>query len=181
MFGSKIKREEGQAIVEFAIVIPFFILLLVAIMELGWISYQTNLFNYGYSHAAWDVTAEALGEEKPYEVKNKVEEYKGAKVDALIADTIEQGALWGFDKSKLSVQNASAKMYSEDSIFMVPGKDPSLRVEATTITRYMEINAKLKYEIKPLTGIGSTFFSKMLVLEKDLNSLRTVGALKRSE
>ena len=39
---TKNKKEEGQALVEFALILPIFLLLVVAIIDFGWIFYNTS-------------------------------------------------------------------------------------------------------------------------------------------
>lgn len=39
---TKNKKEEGQALVEFALILPVFLLLVVAIIDFGWIFYNTS-------------------------------------------------------------------------------------------------------------------------------------------
>lgn len=181
MFISKLRKEKGQAIVEFAMIIPLFIFLILAIIELGWISYQSNMFARSYAYAAWDITAEKLSDMDPLTRAGSDSTYSGAAVSTLIADTMKDSALWGFNSSGLSVSNARAKMYNRESKFTVPGKDSGTSVEATTIKRYMRLEAKLEYRIKPMTSLGNILFSRMLNQEKILNYERVVGAQHRSE
>lgn len=181
MFALKAKEEKGQAIAEFALIIPFFIMLMLAVVELGWISYQSNMFAHSYSYAAWDITAEKLSDMDPLTSIGSVNTYSGAAVGSLIADTMKESALWGFNSSGLKVSNATAKMYNEESKFMVPGKDSGTSVEATTIRRYMKLEAKIEYNIRPMTVVGNTLFGGMLKQEKDLSYERVVGAQHRSE
>ena len=40
-----IKKEKGQGIVEFALVFPIFLAIMLAIIDFSWIAYQSSVFN----------------------------------------------------------------------------------------------------------------------------------------
>lgn len=178
--GRRLSGESGQALAEFGIVIPLVVTLVIAIMELSWISYQRLSFDYGCSHAAWDVTADKLSDMDDLKTVGSRRSYSGVAVNDVIKSAVSDSTLWGFNTSELNIANASATMYNVDGNFSVPGKQAEV-VPASTITRYMDINAKLSYNIKPLTFMGSLFFSSSLDVERELNYTRVVGAQHRSQ
>ena len=49
---TKNKKEEGQALVEFALILPIFLLLVVAIIDFGWIFYNTSRMTNAAREAA---------------------------------------------------------------------------------------------------------------------------------
>ena len=178
--GRRFFDESGQALIEFAVVIPLVITLVIAIMELSWIGYQKLSFDYGCSHASWDVTADKLSDMDDLKSAGSRRTYSGAAVDGVIKSAVSDSTLWGFNTSGLSIANASATMYNIDGNFSVPGKQAEV-VPATTVTRYMDINAELSYNIRPLTFMGSLFFSNSLNARRELDYTRVVGTQHRSQ
>lgn len=174
-------NERGQAIVEFALVIPVFLLIIFIIIELGWIGYQKNLFAQGYTHASWDITAEKLNDMDPLTSSNSVNTYSGSLVEDLIKDALKESSLWGFDSNNLVIRNARATLYNRETEFDVPGRVPGTATSAKSITRYMDISADLEYNIKPIMGLANFVNSSFLRDEKQLNYTRVVGTQKRSE
>ena len=176
-----IKCEKGQALVEFAIVIPVFMFFLLIIIEFSWISYQRGLFSYGYNHAAWDITADKLSDMDPLKASGSAKTYTGSTVEKLIIDTISDSALWGVDTGNIKASNAVAYMYNKESSFDVPGRKAGEVNQASAVTRYMELSADLSYDIRPMTGFGQSLFGHLLHVEKDFSCIRVVGAQRRSE
>ncbi len=172
--------ERGQALIEFALVIPLFMLLIMGIIEISWITYQRSSFEYGCSHAAWDITAEQLSDIDALKQSGSIKHYSGGAVDGIIKSTISGSTLLGFNSGGLNITNASATMYNQESKFSVPGANAE-EVEASTVTRYMDVKANLSYDIKPITFLGNVFFGGLLKVNRDLDYTRVVGAQHRSE
>lgn len=174
-------NEKGQAITEFAIVIPIFITMLLGIIEFGWIGYQRVLFTQGYIHASWDITAEKLNDIDPLIDVHSINNYSAAEVEPLIKDALNTSSLWGFKPANLVIKNAKATLYNKEAQFDVPGRVMGTVTSAKSITRYMDISAEIEYNIQSITGITNLFSKDLLKAKKDLMYTRVVGTQKRTE
>ncbi len=181
MYLSKLKKEEGQTLVEFAIVVPLLLLIIFSIIEFGWFGYQMNLFNQGYMHASWDVTAAELNDLNPITAVGGTATYDGSLVEDLIRNAIKESSLWGFEEANLTVTNGKAVLTNTESTFAVPGRKSGEVINATTITRSMKLTATITYQIKPLIGFGEVFFGNSITMKKELDCVRVVGSQHRSE
>lgn len=172
-------EESGQAIVEFALVLPIFIMILFAIVEFSWIGYQKASFEYGYIQASWYVSANDLNDYDDLEKIPSEAIYKGSIVSDTLREDMEDSSL-GVNPTKLSIRDAEAKLYNEKGTFKVIGQDGS-EVDAYGITRYMDLTANIDYEIQPLTFFGKSLFGDNLSFTKDLDRTRVVRRQVRTE
>ena len=176
-----IKEECGQAALEFALVLPVFLFILFAIIEFGWVAFQTMSFSRGVNNARWDITAETLNDTDPLTDELSTKTYSGGDVGDLIAGAVKDSSLWAFQEGNLSVVNAKAILSNKKSEFKVPGIEEGEQAEAATITRYMELQADLSYRVYPITGLGSWFFgSDGLELHRSIDCRRVIGSQHRS-
>lgn len=175
------KNETGQAMVEFALVLPLLLLILFFIIDFCWIGYQKASFEEGVSYASWDISANDLGDTDPIESIPSERVYTGATVTAPLLAGIQDSSLWGFYPLHVTVTNATAKLYNSETTFNVPGRVPTDTTAAISRTRHMDLEADLVYEIQPLTFVGQLFFGNTVEVEKHLECTRIVGSQHRSE
>ncbi|WP_276981244.1 TadE family protein [Johnsonella ignava] len=183
-----IKKEKGQGIVEFALVFPIFLAIMLAIIDFSWIAYQSSVFNQGYAHASWEIGEKDLVSSSQL-VDNIVymqqgadrKVYSGLVVENAIKNSIKQSSLWGFKPSNLIVTNAVVEAENKETSFDVPSYKAQEYTTARKDTRYMKIRADIEYRVVPLTFFGRTFFGDTFTIRKSLNSERTVAELQRTE
>ena len=60
-----LKQDNGQGMVEFALVFPIFIMIILFIIEVGWITYQQTVFDQSYQYSSWSVQASDFGDSDP--------------------------------------------------------------------------------------------------------------------
>ena len=172
--------ESGQSIVELALVLPVFLLILFFIIDFGWLAYQRASFEYGYMQASWSVSAEDLGDTDTLEDIPSEAVYSGAAVADTIRDDIKKSSL-GISPDNLSVLNAEAVLYNVEEHFTVPGRTPYEMVAAVSRTRYMDLRALLRYYVQPVTYVGKFFFGDVVSFEKELERTRIVSTQSRTE
>ena len=187
------KKEDGQAIVEFALVIPIFLLLFFGIVEFGWTSYQKTVFMQGYSRASYDATAKALNDKDPLEFYDTQVEnpdpdftfgyqvYEGLFIENLIKDSIIESSLWGFKDQNLKVTNGRAVLHNKETTFDVPGIKDGTSTRARKITRTMELTGDLTYTVYPISGLGRFFYGEEIVFKKHLDCDRVIATQERRE
>ena len=66
------RAEGGQAMTEFALVMPLFLIMCLFVIDFGWIAYQKAAFDYSYMHASWEVVSTDLSKHGSYEDKGSV-------------------------------------------------------------------------------------------------------------
>ena len=105
--------------------------------------------------------------------------------DALKAN-IKESNIWGLFSDNLSVSEASATCYNEaKQDLYVPSTDGK-ELNATSITRYMRLKAKISYDIYPLTFVGGTLFFpkgeglKKITLVKEYDATRVLKSESRT-
>lgn len=160
------KVENGQGLVEFAMVLPIFIFIVFTIIDFSWIAYQRSSFNYGYLKASCEITADDLGDTDELEDVRSESTYSGSKVSDNIKESIiesNDGILDG----NLTIKDAVAKLYNEKDDFSIPDYK-NRKTVANSITRYMDLTANLEYEIRPITFIGKTIFGDSITVKKEL-------------
>lgn len=139
------RRTSGQALVEFALVFPLFIMILFAIIDFGWMAYQKAAFDYSRIHTSWDYAGLDVGNPSS-------KTYDSARVQAAVKASIEKAPSIGFDKSELTVENAKVTISNVPSESTVPDRnnDPT---KATKVTRQARLVATVKYNVKPIIGL----------------------------
>lgn len=174
-------KESGQAILEFALIFPIFLLILFGIIDFGWIGYQRMSFEYGYIQSSWYISAGDLNDYDLLEDVPSENFYTGAVVADLLREGLENSSL-GIMPKKLGVKNARATLYNKKEEFKVPGRNELGGLnEGYGITRYMDVNALIDYEIQPLTFVGRTFFGDNIIFKKELDRTRIVSRQIRTE
>ncbi|MEY8353960.1 TadE family protein [Lachnospiraceae bacterium 54-53] len=176
-----LKGEKGQGMVEFALVFPVFFMILLLIMETGWLTYQQTVFDQSYQYSSWTLQASDLGDSDSLESCPSRAVYSGNAVSDPLITRIKEASFWGFIPENMVVNNAQAVLHNEEETFSVPGRTPSETVTAVSRTRYMDINADISYDIYPLTYLGRQIFGARITKEKKINCSRIVASQHRSE
>lgn len=178
----KLKSEKGQAMVEFALLLPLFIVLTLGIMEIGWRTYQESIFKYCYVHASWDLTEQDIdGYIDDMDDENSDREYNEARIVAAIEKAMRQNNFWGLNMGNVTVENVSAKCYNTDENFSVPSWDGT-PVDGISRTRWMELEADLTYQVPVLSIAGKIIFGTPInEIEGKIDCKRIVGAAHRTE
>ena len=181
----RFRNEQAQAMVEFALVLPIFLGIVLFILDAGWIAVQRTAFENGFMHATWTVSAEQIGDTGSHFEDEEETVYTIGVGDALKAN-IKEGNIWGLFSDNLSVSEASATCYNEaKQDLYVPSTDGK-ELNATSITRYMRLKAKISYDIYPLTFVGGTlFFPKgeglqKITLVKEYDATRVLKSESRT-
>lgn len=173
--------QKGQAMVEFALVLPLFLLIILFIIDFCWIAYQKSMFEECVIHASWDISADELGDMDPLEDVPARKVYSGATVKNSLLHSIQESSLWGLYPLRISVENATATLYNSETSFDVPGRKPTDIVSAISRTRHMDLQADLSYAVSPLTFIGRLVFGDNVQIEKHLECTRIISTQHRSE
>ena len=153
------RRTSGQALVEFALVFPLFIMILFAIIDFGWMAYQKAAFDYSRIHTSWDYAGLDVGNPSSTTFNWSYEQTDPTKshtyttgVQAAVKTSIEKAPSIGFDKNELTVENAKVTISNVPSESTVPDRnnDPT---RATKVTRQARLEATVKYNVKPIIGL----------------------------
>lgn len=168
--------EKGQAVVEWAIVFPLFLLLMCAIIDFGWFGYQRLMFESAYQMTAWDFTlilrdtggnemtdSSIVGGGTPgsyNESTANVVKIDGKGLYGLgpgIKEHMVSGSGGLLKESNLKVKSAKVdfKMVVEPEFYQLVGNELK---QYDTHRVNVELLAELEYEIEPLTPIGKNFF-----------------------
>lgn len=172
--------ESGQSMVEFALVLPLFLLIVLFIIDSGWISYQKSSFDHGYHQASWSISASELGDSDALESVPSECVYSGAGVTELVRREMHTGTVQ-IDDSNLTILNAQARLYNKEESFQVPGSSPGEVLNGKKWTRYLDLTATVEYSVKPITYVGTIFFGDSFVVKKQLSQTKIVRAQLRSE
>lgn len=167
------RGEHGQAMTEFALVLPIFLIMCFFIIDFGWIAYQKAAFDYSYMHASWEVVGSDLSKHGSYEDKDSVS-VPGS--EAAVADALSSNPFIGYDPANLTVTSASATLYNSVSKFSVPDRTGASS-DADSVTRHLALKAELSYEVKPILGIAIG----PITLTKSLDIDRIVGVEHRTK
>lgn len=172
-------NELGQGTVEFALIVPIFLVVVLFIVEAGWVIAQRTAFYNGCIYSSWSVSAADVGDFDTLAETPSRKVYTRGVGDTLI-EKIRASNIWGLIPENVTVKNAQAVFYNKEDTFDIPGKDPSAAVSAVARTRYMDLHAEIKYEIYPLTFVGRILYGDLIILEKDYETTKVVASLHRS-
>ncbi|WP_028263758.1 TadE/TadG family type IV pilus assembly protein [Atopobium fossor] len=167
------RREDGQAVLEFALVFPLFVLLIFATIELGWVGYQHVSFDYACSHANWGYVKDEYKDAGDYADQAPTELSSG--VDTVFKKAVTDSSWFGMDASKIAVTDAHVILTSTSSTFNVPNYDKKAQ-DATQYTRHMHAHATISYQVKPLVG----FFVTEHAMERTVDYDQIIGQQRRS-
>lgn len=166
------RGESGQAMTEFALVLPIFLAMCLFVIDFGWIAYQKAAFDYSYMHASWEVVGSDLSKHGSYDDRDSISVPDSSSA---VAKAMESNPFIGYDPASLTVSSSSATLYNEVSQFSVPDRkgEPS---NADRVTRRLSVKAKITYVAKPIVG----FVFGPLTLTKDIDIDRIVGVENRT-
>ena len=139
------RRTSGQALVEFALVFPLFIMILFAIIDFGWMAYQKAAFDYSRIHTSWDYAGLDVG--NPSSTT-----FDSARVQDAVKASIEKAPSIGFDTNELTVTNARVTISNVPSESTVPDRNLDA-TKATKVTRQARLEATVRYNVKPIIGL----------------------------
>lgn len=168
-------KEKGQAMVEFALIIPIFLMIVFFIIEVAWIGYQKTVFTYTTRNVAWQLR---LANHEEYVMNTGVTMYlESYEADNelqhnFLKEARENKTL--MDLSKVKIHDSQITIYGGKRSMIYNNhenkKDGILYKTAT-----MEISAKMDYIVDPLTPIGKSLFKEGLHLKKDIYKVRRGG------
>lgn len=159
----RFRKESGQSMVEFALVLPVFLMILFAIIDFSWIGYQYICFDYSYREASWELSID----------NDQIEQERyinGKDATQLILRNVKNSAL-GIITDNLTVSNAKIHLWSNKKTDHYPGAGSKYE-DKTNYWRYMELTANLKYKIYPITPLGKLFIKDALVYTKKVDKTR---------
>lgn len=165
--------ETGQALVEFALVLPLLLLLILCAIEFGWLGYQRINFEYACTHANWGYVKDQFKDYGDYTDTNPVEITDVA--DAAIKKAVTSSGWFGMDSAKMGVTNAKVILSSTSSDFDVPNYDKKPHA-ATQYTRYMHATGEVQYVAKPLLGL----FLPDINMRRTITYNQIIGQQRRS-
>ena len=159
LLNKSFKREKGQAMVEFALVIGIFLLLSMAILDFGWIGYRYITFNYNYRVSTWNLTVDDPDIDYGYHWAEDGARY-------FLLEQFKKYAI-GIKTSDIKINNPYISLETERKNITQP--DGAVRLERR---RYMNIKADISYSFPPLTPYGKFFFGDRITITKRLEKLR---------
>lgn len=195
----KKRKESGQAMVEFALVFPVFLLLLCGIIDFGWLGYQQLLFESAYHVTAWNFPLKLLdGSGNELKSEDIIEgavpsTYNHSSPEQVVVLGVSSYALGDgikehmlacapdlLNRSELEVKNAKATFSSAPVLETYPIEGSE---NANFETRHVKVllNADINYAVKLLTPLGETLFGGEKILHKKLVRERTeqIGIKRR--
>jgi hypothetical protein len=159
------RKESGQALVEYALVLPLFLTVLCAIIDCAWVGYQYICFDYSYREASWELSVPDGDPSAPYTLT-------GSAAAGPIVANMEATAL-GIERKNLSINgNASIEQWSLRKADYYPALQRGSYEKKENYWRYMRIRAELTYRVYPPTPVGRAIFGDRLTYTKKLDKTR---------
>lgn len=176
------KGEKGQAMVEFALVFPLFIILVLFIIDVSWISYQKVMFSYTSRNVAWDFFDKNLDDWVVNSNSNYI--LSGEDADYLVKNNfISSNAKKGnrIDPDKLIVSGSSISIFSGKKKFAYQvnhyGLDKEYPNDVNMNTSTYEIISTIYYRLDPITPISNMFFKNGIILKNKVYKVKR-GTMK---
>lgn len=167
-----IRSEEGQSLVEFALVLPVLLAIVFGIIDAGWMGYQAAAFNYSYAHASWDIVSSSIVD-YDYQATGR-RDVLDSVAAAAIKESLGKSALPGYDADSVVVVVNEVALENDQSSYMVPDRNGN-EASATRVERSLSVKATVTYDTRPL--VGYSLFSTSV--EKELEFDRLVGVEHR--
>lgn len=173
----RLKREQGQALVEFALVFPVFLVIVLFIVDACWVGAQRTAFEHGFIYSSWTITPEEIGYNS-----NSATTTINSNVDRALLQNIAASNLWGLRTENVRVSNARASFYNSEETFNIPAGALSDydSLEGKSVTLHMDLKANIEYSIFPLTFVGKWFFGDPVVLEKQYETNKVLNSQTRT-
>lgn len=160
--------------IEYAFIIPIFLLLLMFLIDIGWITYQKVVFDHTCRHSAWDLMLKqdenwvlTNGQKivRSGDYANRILEEQFCKVNYNTANHI--------NIRNVSISNGEISIYPGEKRYKYkrPAEIPEELGMFTDInykTTTLEIQGKIKYKIEPLTPLTKPFFKNGIELTNNL-------------
>lgn len=170
-------KEKGQAMIEFALVLPLFIIFVFFIIDVGWISYQKILFSYTTRNIAWEFQDKQLDDwviqanqhytSNGWEADSKIK-------DSFMTSNANKGNI--IDSDRIRVNNSSISMYAGKRKYAYnvnhSGVAQEYRSDINMNTTTYEIKSTIYYDLKPITPIANMFFKDGITLKNDVYKVR---------
>lgn len=166
------RSEEGQSLVEFALVFPILLAIVFGIIDAGWMGYQAAAFNYSYAHASWDIASSRIVDYDYQATGRGI--IPDSVAAAAIKESLGKSALPGYDAESVVVIVDEVSLENQQSSYMIPDRNGS-EVPATRVERSLSVKATVTCNTKPL--VGYSLFSTSV--EKELEFDRLVGVEHR--
>lgn len=155
----KRKSESGQAMLEFAMVFPLFIMITMFTIDLGWVGLQHLAFDYSFRVSSWELQIYDPDIDIPRTIYGK-------QAAGYIYKEFVKNAV-GIEHSKVEIDNSKIELSTERKNIPLP--DGNLRLNRR---RYFRMTADIKYEFEPITPIGQIVFGKTYKITKKLDKFR---------
>lgn len=167
MIRKLVKDEKGQGILEFALVFPIFIFIIFTIIDFTWFAYQSHSINYSYQKAGWEISLDEIGDTDDLEDIPSKNIITGTLVTKIIKDKINMSAD-GIILNNLQVENGKFTLTNSRANFKLPDRNGEILYGSRT-NRYLQIDADIIYQIKPLTYVGKIFFGNSYEIKRKLD------------
>lgn len=177
------KEEKGQAIVEYALVLPIFLLILMFIIDVGWIGYQKVIFDYTCRNSVWDLR---IARDETW-VMNEGEQIirSGQYANDLLSaqfKKVDENTSNSIDMDKVSISHGQISMYPGEKEYKY--KKPEDTEEGVVVytdfkykTVTVEIEGKIEYQIELLTPLTKPFFKDGIKLTNNVYKAKK-GAMR---
>lgn len=163
---SKFRKETGQTLVEFALLIPIFLALVFFIIDLGWITQNYLTFDYAYRIAATQM--------------NITESESGNKANKHIkTETVALSPLPKLTNANLSVSDSIITVTTEPIDYYTPDGSGGTDRHTRRWT-YADVYSNLTYKMNPVTPIGKAIFGENITFTKELNKHRLLQTTEGS-
>lgn len=160
-------NEKGQAMLEYAIVFPLFLFILLFIIDCAWIGFQQLTFDYVYREASWGFELNSGYVNSQYPM---VDRYSSDYIKDRI---LEQAPIL---KSKnLKVINAYNEYWTETENVILPNAFGSTYSKVAR-RRYVRVNADIIYKLDTLTFVGDLFFGSNKTISKYICKTRLINS-----
>lgn len=155
----KRKSEKGQAMVEFALVFPIFLLMVMTIIDIGWIGLKTLTFDYSFRVGSWELRLDDPNIDQNYY-------FDGADTANYIKSEFTKKAV-GINSSEIRIENPYVELTTQRENIIQPNGYARLHRR-----RYMQIKADIVYEFELATPIGRAIFGEKYKIVKKLDKFR---------
>lgn len=189
----KKNRETGQALVEWALVFPVFLLLVCGIIDFSWIGYQRLLFESSFQRTAWDFTlnlqhpseSRLLNDRdiledtipSPYDTSSPGNVVTVGSGDYALGQGIKvhmlQGAAGLLKEDELNVSSVKAVFNRKEVTEVYPNEAGGEGAEVKSYQLLVDLTGILEYRVELLTPVsrlfipsGEVIFKKNLVRER---------------
>ena len=179
--GLRLRSESGQAMVEFALVIPVFLLVLFLIIDVCWIAFQKSCFEQSCRSVELSADMQAFCDSDSLADVPSENRLSAEKSASAISQCFSQSSFPGFFYSNFFVSSAQAVLYNTRSAVSVPGRTSGSSTDSVVITRYVKIDADICYVIHPLTYVGRLLFSRDIENLRHISFTHPVAVSRRSQ